>query len=398
MNDHARVRGDRMAFAARFGSTVLALGGLLLAQPAAAESPCGCSADYDGNGAVDAADLGIMLGSWSLLDPALDLSGNGFVEASDLGILLGQWGSCGAPANDTCANAISLPSLWNQTIDFCTANAATDAPASAGCMASGTDQIGQDVFYTIVAPTDGVMTLDTCGSNFDTRVAVYKPGIFGTTCPSSGLFSASLLGCNDDGGECFTFFSSYLEVPVEAGTTYTIRLGGYLDDEGLGSLALSFRQPGDACSEAIPVQLTDNGDPDGVSVILSGETFQATPSQNPDPNSCGGANDSKDLWFKVSVDCAVGGANPVSLSASTCLPGTDFDTTLTIYTGICGKLVELECNDDATLSGCQIGGFNRRSFVSIDPDASVDTYWVRLAGYNGATGQYQIRFQFKCLD
>ncbi len=54
---------------------------------------CGaCPADLDQSGSVDAADLGILLGSWG--GPAADLNGNGFVDAADLGILLGAWGAC----------------------------------------------------------------------------------------------------------------------------------------------------------------------------------------------------------------------------------------------------------------------------------------------------------------
>ncbi|MFO0829215.1 MAG: hypothetical protein U0572_13840 [Phycisphaerales bacterium] len=55
------------------------------------------SPDLDGDGAVDASDLGILLGSWGACPtpPAAcvaDLDGNGAVDAADLAILLGAWG------------------------------------------------------------------------------------------------------------------------------------------------------------------------------------------------------------------------------------------------------------------------------------------------------------------
>jgi hypothetical protein len=396
MNDYAhnRARGDRAAtLLAASAAAFLAL------TSAHADSPCGCSADYDGSGSVDAADLAILLGFWSGNHPSIDLSGNGWVEASDLGILLGQWGPCPGPANDICQSAQVLPSVWSQDVPFCTANANTDGPPNAACSASGTDQIFNDVYFKIIAPTDGLMQAHTCPAEFDTRLAVYQPGLFGVTCPSDSIFSASLLACNDDMFVgCGEPLSSLVLVPVEAGTTYTIRVGGYLDGEGIGDLAVDFFQRGDFCTDAIPVQLTDNGEPEGATVILSGDTLNATSSVDSDPNSCGGPNDSKDLWFKLDYACTVGGAQPVSLTVSTCLAGTDFDTTLTVYTGGCGSLTEVECNDDSPITGCQIGGFNRRSFVSLDPTLSSGTYWVRLAGYNGAVGQYQIKFNLKCLD
>jgi hypothetical protein len=48
--------------------------------------------DIDGNGAVDAADLSLLLGAWGSADPAADLNGDGTVDAADLSILLGNWG------------------------------------------------------------------------------------------------------------------------------------------------------------------------------------------------------------------------------------------------------------------------------------------------------------------
>ncbi|HMN96946.1 MAG TPA: PKD domain-containing protein [Phycisphaerales bacterium] len=54
-----------------------------------------CYGDLDGDGYVDAADLGVLLAAWGFCDgcPA-DLDGSGSVDAADLGILLGAWGRC----------------------------------------------------------------------------------------------------------------------------------------------------------------------------------------------------------------------------------------------------------------------------------------------------------------
>jgi hypothetical protein len=57
--------------------------------PRPTEGPLG---DLDRNGVVDAADLAILLGAWSLSGPA-DLDGSGLVDAADLAILLGGWTS-----------------------------------------------------------------------------------------------------------------------------------------------------------------------------------------------------------------------------------------------------------------------------------------------------------------
>jgi hypothetical protein len=46
--------------------------------------------DLDGNGVVNGADLGILLGAWNQAGPT-DLSGDGTTNGADLGILLGNW-------------------------------------------------------------------------------------------------------------------------------------------------------------------------------------------------------------------------------------------------------------------------------------------------------------------
>lgn len=55
-----------------------------------------CPADLNGDGIVDGADLGALLGAWGPCSgscPA-DLDGNGQVDGADLGALLGDWGNC----------------------------------------------------------------------------------------------------------------------------------------------------------------------------------------------------------------------------------------------------------------------------------------------------------------
>lgn len=54
-----------------------------------------CPGDLNGDGQVDSADLGMLLGAWGGGgDPAADLNGDGGIDSSDLGLLLGFWGPC----------------------------------------------------------------------------------------------------------------------------------------------------------------------------------------------------------------------------------------------------------------------------------------------------------------
>jgi hypothetical protein len=47
--------------------------------------------DLNGDGLVDGADLGLLLGAWDSAWPPGDLDGNGIVDGGDLGLLLGAW-------------------------------------------------------------------------------------------------------------------------------------------------------------------------------------------------------------------------------------------------------------------------------------------------------------------
>jgi len=57
----------------------------------------GPAADLNGDGVVNAQDLGVLLGSWGVCAAdalcAADINGDGVVNAQDLGELLGQWGA-----------------------------------------------------------------------------------------------------------------------------------------------------------------------------------------------------------------------------------------------------------------------------------------------------------------
>lgn len=54
---------------------------------------CMGNPDIDGNGVVDGADLGQLLGNWSTSACASDMNGDGTTDGADLGILLGAWTS-----------------------------------------------------------------------------------------------------------------------------------------------------------------------------------------------------------------------------------------------------------------------------------------------------------------
>jgi parallel beta-helix repeat protein len=53
-----------------------------------------CPGDFDGNGRVDSADLGLLIAAWNTKALQYDLNEDGAVNAADLGLLIGAWGDC----------------------------------------------------------------------------------------------------------------------------------------------------------------------------------------------------------------------------------------------------------------------------------------------------------------
>jgi len=124
------------------------------------------------------------------------------------------------PANDDCAGAIPLVAGANGPFD----NSLASASFPQGSCGLGSDL---DLWFSYVAPCAGSLVLDTCGSPlFDTWISVWD------NCPASAGVE---IACNDQAGAsgpCQFTGWSYVEVPVTAGNTYYINVGGWAGASG----------------------------------------------------------------------------------------------------------------------------------------------------------------------
>ncbi len=122
-------------------------------------------------------------------------------------------------------------------------------------------------------------------------------------------------------------------------------------------------QPGlanDDCVDAIALNAGVNGP------FSSAGAYASSPSW---PCAAGGS----DVWFKVDV------TGSGTLSATTCGLAS-WDTAIQMFSGSCGSLSSLGCNDDSC------GGLRSTVSASVGPG----TYYVRVGGYNGASGTFSI--------
>jgi hypothetical protein len=324
-----------------------------------------------------------------------DLTGDRVVGAADLANLLAAWGQCPAVlANEVCSDAVPIT---EGSYPFCNVGATTDGPTHPECLYFGDNNVGSDVWFIYEATEDGLLTVGTCGSaDYDTKIAVYQEVLIapnvGLPCPAPPsnppMVGAILVGCNDDADGCG--LQSRVAVEVSAGFHYTIRVGGYLGAQGNGTLNVQFERLGDACANCIAL--------DGVSYQeVVGETVSAT-SFGGDVSSCA-LNDVTDQWYCFVLPGTCGlGSNSYNLTVSTCHPDTNFDTTLAVYEATCDGLVELGCNDDfASDNACLLNGLFRKSRVQVGPLLTGETYYIRVSGYNQATGCYRLGVSAICI-
>ncbi|MGD8786030.1 MAG: GEVED domain-containing protein [Phycisphaerales bacterium] len=148
----------------------------------------------------------IEIGGWTDTD-----YGEGILNVSSEGA------EPGVP-NDNCSQATPIGDVTDKP--FSTVEATFDG--SGHCMNS------PNIWYVYTASCTGEVTVSLCGSEYDTKLAVYeKDG-----CPPS---SGDLIGCNDD----FCGWQSELTFEAIAGQQYLIEVGGFGTNTGNGVISIS---------------------------------------------------------------------------------------------------------------------------------------------------------------
>lgn len=152
-----------------------------------------------------------------------------------------------AMAQDECATAPTLVSGVASTFSTATATA-TSAPAVTDALCAGTYlnwlATQQDVWFKWTATESGTINVSTCsapGTSYDTSIVVY----------SGSCGSPTAVACNGDAAAadtgCQQYYSEVANMPVSAGTTYFVRVGGYNGATGAGNLTLTFTAGVDGC-------------------------------------------------------------------------------------------------------------------------------------------------------
>ena len=261
-----------------------------------------------------------------------------------------------APPNDNFANATVLtgqPVTQNGTTV-----GATLEPGEDSTVAGNTG--GASIWYAWTASAPGQVTIDTEGSNFDTLLGVYT---------GSSVGGLTAVASNDDNPAAGDR-TSIVSFDVGVGTTYRIRVDGYLGATGSVTLHLTEVPPPPNDYFANATLLS------GKSVCRLGDsTVAATLEPGEDPDVAGVAGGAS-VWYawaapndgRVRIDTAA----------------SDFDTLLGAYTGTSvAALSEVASNDDDPTAG------NLTSAVSF-PVTAGTVYRIRVDGFHGATGDVNV--------
>ncbi len=254
-----------------------------------------------------------------------------------LGILLFAGGIVeAAPQNDNCYNATPIEEVDSWYYD--TTEATFDGAGL--CMYSA------NIWYRYTATITGEVTINTCGSQFDTKLAVYS----GSSCYPT---SSRLLACNDDACD----WQSEVTINVTAGSTYLIEIGGYGSHKGQGVLHFIYESQqsyNDSCQNAMEI-----GEVENLSFDTTNATFDG-------PGLCvRGPN----IWYVYTASCTG------QATISTC--GSSFDTVLAVYSSTScppqqSKLIA--CNDDSDSCGQQ-------AEVTVNVQAG-SRYLIEVGGFN----------------
>ena len=218
-------------------------------------------------------------------------------------------------------------------------------------------------WYRWTATSNGTFSVSTSGSSFDTAISLYT---------GTRLGQMTERAANDTSG--VDPMATLGPVEVSAGTTYRIAVVCGQDLASCGNLTLTWSSAPVSAAPAndTPQQaltLTTDGALAAVNAFATSHTGE-TPA---DPADLSVVR-SHSIWYRIP-----GRRGRLSVSTA----GSNFDTTLTAYTGPDPQhLVVTGRSDDV---GPVATGIDRTSRLNV-PTSALDWTWIAVDGFNGQTG------------
>ncbi len=266
-----------------------------------------------------------------------------------------------APVNDDPCGAIEILVVPTCTFQQFTNETSTGTPTVAD--PSCTIYNGGDVWFRVIVPAEGALVFNTqAGGITDAGMAVYK----------GNCNNLEEIDCNDDDGD--GNMAKLTLGGLTPNDTLWVRVWEYGGD-AFGTFGICITPPPPPPANDNPCTATEL-------IVNATCTYQEFTTADAlgttgvaDPG-CGDYEGS-DVWFRVIVPA--GGAIQLDTDE-----GIVTDAAMAVYTGTCGNLALLGCDDDASSNG----NMPKLIFTALNPG---DTLWVRVwEAFNDNNGTFSI--------
>lgn len=263
-------------------------------------------------------------------------------------------------SNDVCSGAVSIACGGSAEADLTLASPGVDTPFSCAIGTGHTNTL----WFSFVA-TENSATIQTCNSSLGTDSTV---NVFSGAC--GALVE---IGCGED--NC-GFLSTTTVGGLTPGETYYVQVGAW-NAASVGTYLVEvecFNQDfgDDTCDNAVAIECGS---------IVDADLTTASPGVDV-PFSCAiGTGQTNTLWYSfIATDNAA--------TIQTCNSTAATDSTLNVFSGSCGALVEIGCNDDG---GCGAGFLSSVTVSGLVPG---ETYYIQIGAWNAAAvGTYALEVE-----
>ncbi|MBK9192120.1 MAG: T9SS type A sorting domain-containing protein [Crocinitomicaceae bacterium] len=261
-------------------------------------------------------------------------------------------GGGGGLANDDPCTATAITAGGTCSFSTYTTSGATDSGLpDPGCANFN----GGDVWFSVTVPASGNLIFDSdIGVVTDGGMAIYTG-----TCGS-----LTMLTCNDD-GSVNGLMPMISQPGLTPGSTVWIQMWEYGNDNpGTFDLCV-YDGGGGALTNDEPCSATTVA----VGASCNYSTYTNVNATNTGPNPGCASYSGNDVWFEVTVPAS----GSLTFDSS---PGTMTDGGMAIYSGTCGSLTFIDCDDDASTTGAM-------PMIANSGLTPGSTIWIQFWDYGG---------------
>ncbi|TVR42229.1 MAG: hypothetical protein EA392_00500, partial [Cryomorphaceae bacterium] len=230
------------------------------------------------------------------------------------------------PANDNCADAISIPVGASCNAQTYSSEFSTSEPTSVAANPSCGLYQGGDVWFTFEVPSSGNFRVEVTSALNNGSWALYS-GVCG---------SLTQLNCAASTND---LIANFVE-PDLAGETLYLRTWRFNNQSGVAINLCIWEftpDPNDNCADALEIELSDECDAQQYSFQLSTAEDVAVA-----PNPSCGTYQGGDVWFKFTTP--ISGQFAVNWSNVT---GFNY---MALYSGTCGEFTEINCSGTSPIT------------------------------------------------